>query len=76
MAASGELDAIRTPDGQTAYRTCSPGHHHHLICRSCGRTVEVALPSIEKLVGGIAAQHSFTKLDHELEFYGICAECA
>ncbi|MBI5027245.1 MAG: transcriptional repressor [Actinobacteria bacterium] len=36
MAAGGELDAIRTPDGQIAYRICSPGHHHHLICRPRG----------------------------------------
>ena len=78
LAEAGEADVIRTPDGQHAYAACGQAshHHHHLICRSCGRTVEVALPSIEKLVGGIAAQHSFTKLDHELEFYGICAECA
>ena len=75
MAASGELDAIRTPDGQVAYRTCSPGHHHHLICRQCGRTVEVAIPSLEQLVRSIAAENGFTHLDHELEFYGTCATC-
>ncbi|MBK7782399.1 MAG: transcriptional repressor [Ardenticatenia bacterium] len=76
MASAGELDAIRTHDGQVAYRTCSPGHHHHLICRNCGRTVEVAIPSVEQLVAPIAAQHGFTQLDHEMEFYGICADCA
>ncbi|HQZ00524.1 MAG TPA: transcriptional repressor [Propionicimonas sp.] len=76
MASAGELDAIRTHDGQVAYRTCSPGHHHHLICRNCGRTVEVAIPSVEQLVASIAAQHGFTQLDHEMEFYGICSDCA
>jgi Fur family ferric uptake transcriptional regulator len=76
MAAAGELDAIRTPDGQVAYRTCSPGHHHHLICRSCGRTVEVSLPSIEQQVRGMAAEHGFARIDHELEFFGTCTACA
>ena len=76
MAGGGELDAIRTPDGQAAYRTCSPGHHHHLICRSCGRTVEVAVPPLEKLIGALAAEHDFASIDHEVEFFGLCRACS
>ena len=76
MAAAGELDAIRTPDGQMAYRTCSPGHHHHLICRSCGRTEEVTLPGMEAVVRSIAENHGFHQIDHELELFGTCTACA
>jgi len=76
LAAAGELDAIRTPDGQVAYRTCSPGHHHHLICRSCGRTVEVSIPSLETLIRALAAEQGFAQVEHELEFYGTCTDCA
>ncbi len=76
MASTGELDAIRTPDGQVAYRTCSPGHHHHLICRDCGRTVEVAIPALEEQVRALAAAQGFADVDHELEFFGTCAACA
>mgnify|MGYP000874291063 FL=1 len=76
LAAAGELDAIRTPDGQVAYRTCSPGHHHHLICRSCGRTVEVNIPSLETLIRALAAEQGFAQVEHELEFYGTCTDCA
>ena len=75
MASAGELDAIRTPEGQVAYRTCSPGHHHHLVCRSCGRTEEITLPGLEELVRTIATDHGFGQLDHELEFFGLCAAC-
>lgn len=76
LAASGELDAIRTPDGQVAYRTCSPGHHHHLICRSCGRAVEVSIPTLEAQIRALAAAQGFAEVEHELEFYGTCADCA
>jgi len=76
MASGGELDAIRTPDGQVAYRTCSPGHHHHLICRTCGRTVEVSVPLLEDQVRALAASHGFAQIDHELEFFGTCTACA
>ena len=48
MVDAGELDALRTADGETAYRRCSNGHHHHLVCRTCGRTVEVSGPAVEK----------------------------
>jgi Fur family ferric uptake transcriptional regulator len=76
MASGGELDAIRIPDGQTAYRTCSPGHHHHLICRGCGRTVEVNIPSLEDQVRAMAASQGFAEIEHELEFFGTCTACA
>ena len=36
MTDAGDLDAIRTNEGETAYRRCSTGHHHHLVCRTCG----------------------------------------
>ncbi|MFT4108590.1 Fur family transcriptional regulator [Propionicimonas sp.] len=76
LASAGELDAVRTPDGQVAYRTCSPGHHHHLICRCCGRTVEVNIPSLEAQVRTLAAQEGFAQIDHEVEFFGTCTACA
>jgi Fur family ferric uptake transcriptional regulator len=76
MAATGEIDAIRAEDGQVAYRTCSPGHHHHLVCRSCGRTDELTVPGFEELARTIAAEHGFSSIDHELEFFGTCAACA
>ncbi len=78
MADAGEIDCIRTPDGQSAYRTCpqSRGHHHHLICRDCGRAVEINLPSLEKWAQQVADDLGFTDIDHELELYGRCADCS
>src|SRR5690554_1048407 len=45
MAESGEVDVIRTPEGEAAYRRCSTGHHHHLVCRRCAATVEISARS-------------------------------
>ncbi|MDR1766844.1 MAG: transcriptional repressor [Propionibacteriaceae bacterium] len=74
MAEAGEVDAIRAPDGQWAYRACSSGHHHHLICRKCGQTVEIAID--EAWLDSLAAEHGYTQLQHELELYGLCAKCS
>ncbi len=75
MAADGEVDCIRTPDGQAAYRRCSAGHHHHLVCRQCGRTVEITPPDLEEWTERVGREHGFTEIDHELELFGRCAEC-
>ncbi len=39
MVDDGEVDVLRTDDGEAAYRRCGPNHHHHLVCRRCGHTV-------------------------------------
>ena len=75
MAEAGELDALRNADGETAYRRCSTGHHHHLVCRSCGRTVEVSGPAVEKWANAVAAEHGFRDVSHDLEIFGTCDNC-
>jgi Fur family ferric uptake transcriptional regulator len=76
MVEAEQLDAIRTDDGETAYRRCSTGHHHHLVCRSCGRTVEVEGPAIERWTDQVAAEHGFSAVQHHLEIFGVCGGCS
>lgn len=76
LASGGQVDMLRGPDGETFYRRCSQGHHHHLVCRSCGRTVEFDLPSIEKTADKVARENGFTDVSHTLEIFGLCAECS
>jgi Fur family ferric uptake transcriptional regulator len=75
MVESGELDALRTDDGETAYRRCSQGHHHHLVCRSCGRTVEVSGRAVERWASAVADEHGFRDVSHDLEIFGTCGAC-
>ena len=75
MTEAGELDALRNADGETAYRRCSTGHHHHLVCRSCGRTVEVSGPAVERWANAVAAEHGFRDVSHDLEIFGTCGNC-
>jgi Fur family ferric uptake transcriptional regulator len=75
LADDGELDQIRIADGETAYRRCSNGHHHHLVCRVCGRTVEVSGPAVEKWADAVAEQNGFRAISHDLEIFGTCQSC-
>ena len=70
------LDSLRTDDGEIVYRRCSTGHHHHLVCRDCGRTVEVEGPAVERWADRVSAEHGFTDVAHTLELFGRCAPCA
>lgn len=76
LSDDGALDTLRTPAGETLYRRCSGRHHHHLVCRSCGRTVEVAGPAVERWARRVAAEHGFADVDHTLEIVGTCSACA
>lgn len=76
LAAAGEIDTLRTDEGEAVYRKCSTGHHHHLVCRSCGRTVEIEGPAVERWADKVAAEHGFAQVEHTLEVFGVCPECA
>ncbi|MFL6106058.1 MAG: Fur family transcriptional regulator [Marmoricola sp.] len=76
MAEAGEIDVLRSDAGEAAYRKCSDSHHHHLVCRSCGRTVEVEGPTVEKWTRAVAGEHGFTDVSHTLEIFGTCASCS
>lgn len=75
LAESGEVDVLRGADGEAAYRLCSEGHHHHLVCRTCGDTVEVEARAVERWAERIAAEHGFTDVDHTVEVFGRCGRC-
>ncbi len=76
MAESGEVDVRHNPAGEATYRRCSPSHHHHLVCRSCGRTVEITGSAVEKWAHAIADEHGFSQVSHTVELVGLCAACS
>jgi Fur family ferric uptake transcriptional regulator len=76
MAADGELDVIRTPEGEAVYRSCSTHHHHHVVCRSCGLAVEVTGDAVERWADAVAAAHGFTAVRHTVEMDGLCPACS
>lgn len=73
LADAGAADTIRL-DGQQLFRLCGDdGHHHHLVCRRCGKTVEIDPPS-EAWLRKVADGHGFT-VDPHLGVFGLCSDC-
>ncbi|GAB2882784.1 Fur family transcriptional regulator [Nocardioides pacificus] len=75
LAERGEVDLLRSEDGEASYRRCSQTHHHHLVCRGCGATVEVEGPTVERWASSVAARHGFSEVSHTLEIFGTCPDC-
>ena len=75
LATEGDADSLQS-DGESLYRACTPGsHHHHLICRRCGATVEIAADAVETWARDVAARHGFTQPHHVVDVFGYCADC-
>ena len=73
LAAAGDVDVLRAEDGENLYRRCaSDSHHHHLLCRTCGATVEIDSHQLETLTEKLAAEAGFTDVTHTVEIVGTC----
>lgn len=75
MVELGQVDTLLREDGEALYRRCSGRHHHHLVCRSCGTTVEITGPGVERWAAAQATEHGYTEVSHTLELFGLCPNC-
>lgn len=75
LAQSGEADSLQSKEGEVLYRACSTAHHHHLICRDCGLTLELEAKNLEKWADEVAADNGFSEPSHTIDIFGICSDC-
>jgi Fur family ferric uptake transcriptional regulator len=76
LADADEIDTMRLPSGEQLYRRCQrPTHHHHLVCRHCGNTVEITGLAIERWAERVAADNGFVDVSHTIDIFGTCPRC-
>ncbi len=77
LADAAQVDVLRNETGEAMYRNCdAEGHHHHLVCDSCGVSVEIESAAVERWAQQVARRHGFTHTNHTAEVYGMCSACA
>jgi Fur family ferric uptake transcriptional regulator len=77
LADAGEVDVLRDDSGELLYRRCAAeGHHHHIVCRSCGMAAEIASGAVERWANAVGETHGFSDVEHSVEVFGTCHECA
>jgi Fur family ferric uptake transcriptional regulator len=72
-------------DGKARYELAgepgADGHHHHLVCRSCGRVIDYTefiddeIELLRKTEKGLSKKYNFEITDHLIQFYGTCSVC-
>ncbi|MBB3603253.1 Fur family ferric uptake transcriptional regulator [Mycolicibacterium sp. BK556] len=76
LSAADLVDMVRTDTGESMYRRCEgDDHHHHLVCRSCGKAVEVSGREVEAWAAEVATEHGFSDVSHTIELFGTCRQC-
>jgi Fe2+ or Zn2+ uptake regulation protein len=71
----GFVRRIHTDDGCHGYTTSSHGHHHHVVCRRCGATIEFEGCDLSPLLARVSQRTGYLVEDHLLELVGLCATC-
>lgn len=73
-----ELGLVTTSqhDGETLYLFCAPAHHHHAVCTHCGRVDDVPCRAVARFERMLSTGLRFRLMQHQMEFYGLCARCA
>jgi Fur family ferric uptake transcriptional regulator len=82
MAELGRVDVVHGAEGEARFRLCGPidpadepsEHHHHLVCRACGSSVEVSGPQVETWAEQVATAAGYTEVTHTVELFGLCPE--
>ena len=69
------VDILRREDGEAIYRLCGGAHHHHIVCKSCGDTVEIEGGAVEKWAKSLAEEHGYRDVGHSAEIFGLCPKC-
>lgn len=76
LAEAGDVDVLVGPDGESRYRMCTRTHHHHLVCRECGATVEISGAGVERWAASVAKEYGYADVAHTVEIFGLCPACA
>jgi Fur family transcriptional regulator, ferric uptake regulator len=74
----GLVQRIEVCRGTAGYERIDPDghHHHHAICRECGRMVPFEDSSLEKAIGQLSESISFDVKEHDVVLRGRCERCA
>ena len=80
LAELGRADVVHRADGEAQFRLCgthdepAEEHHHHVVCRVCGRSEQVSAPEVEDWAERVARAAGYTDISHTVEVFGLCPE--
>ncbi len=74
LAGNGLVRPSHRGHGHLVYQIAQDDHHH-LICRSCGKELELKHSALEKLYRELEATTGYHLTDSHMTFFGLCPDC-
>ena len=62
--------------GRVMYHPAEKGHHHHLVCRECGATIDIDESLLASLKDALLREHRFIADLRHLAILGRCINCS
>ncbi len=74
----GLIQRLEVARGTAGYERVQPSghHHHHAICRECGRMVPFEDAGLERELDRLSARMRFEVSDHDVVLRGLCESCS
>lgn len=71
------IQRVHSPSGCQAFIAATPGHHHILICQTCGRVEYFSGDGeqMEGLISQVGKQSGYQVHSHWLQLFGVCQRC-
>jgi Fur family ferric uptake transcriptional regulator len=73
-----KLDLVTETDfgeGRVRYHIAEKGHHHHLVCRSCGNVIDLEESALYPLKDTLLQEYGFDADLRHLAISGECSRC-
>jgi Fur family ferric uptake transcriptional regulator len=75
LGGAGLVRRIELPGGPARYEARVGDNHHHLVCRACGRVVDVDCPVGRAPCLEPGGNHGFAVDEADVTFWGVCPDC-
>lgn len=69
---------VEAGDGVARFEPARPNgdHHHHLVCRDCGKVEAFSDERLERAIDKVAGGLGYSVHEHEVVLTGACADCS
>ena len=74
LAQNGLVRSSHTSNGHLTYQIAGEDHHH-IICRVCGREMEIQHSLLEDLYRKLESTSGYLRIDSHVTFFGVCPNC-
>ena len=81
LEALAELRLVKRVDAGDGIARFEPApadgdHHHHLVCRDCGKVEAFSDSRLERAIDRVAGGLGYSVDEHEVVLVGACADCS